>query len=208
MNWFYSPDGAQRHEVSEEALAALARDGRVTGDSLLWREGQSEWRPAREVRPDLFGPPADQPPPPPPPSPTVPEVTTPSPPWASVSPAAGIPAYAAVAPKRPTDSGALTSVISGAVGLVGAATGFCCCLGFLISPIAGLVAVIFGHQVCGRAQGHPEAESDRSLALIGLILGYATLLLTIGGIMWNLLVVGFAGVASALEGAKHGSFNP
>lgn len=206
MNWFYSPDGTQRHEVSDETLLALARDGRVTGDTLLWREGQADWRPAREVRPDLFGAPAELPPPPPPP-PAAPEAPASPSPWASVSPAGGTPSYAPMVPKRPTDSGALTSVISGAVGLIGATTGFCCCLGFLLAPIAGLVAVIFGHQVYSKSQGLPEAENDKTLALIGLILGYLTLLLTIGGIIWNLVVVGFAGMATALEGAKHGSFN-
>ena len=54
MNWFYSPDGIERLEVSDEALAALVREGKLTGDMLLWREGQDGWRPAREVRADLF----------------------------------------------------------------------------------------------------------------------------------------------------------
>ena len=205
MNWFYSPDGTQRHEVSDEALMALARDGRVTGDTLLWREGQAEWRPAREVRPDLFGAAAELPPPPPPPP--APETTASPSPWASAGPAGGIPTYAPMAPRRPTDPSALTSVISGAVGLVASTTGFCCCFGFLVAPVAGLVAVIFGHQVYSKAQGHPEAENDKNLALIGLILGYVTLVLTVGGILWNLIFVGFAGMASAIEGAKHGSFN-
>jgi hypothetical protein len=80
-------------------------------------------------------------------------------------------------------------------------------LGFLVAPIAGVVAVVFGHQVYSKTQGHPEAESDKNLALIGLILGYLTLLLTVGAILWNLIFVGFAGMATALEGAKSGSFN-
>jgi len=206
MHWFYSPDGTQRHEVDDEALAALARDGRLTGEMLLWREGLTEWRPARDVRPDLFAPAgADLPPPPPPADfePVPQPVFAPPPP-----PAAGLPYYQPVPPQRPTNASALTSVISGGIGMAAATTSFCCCFGVIVSPVAGIVAVIFGHLAYGAAKDQPSAESDKNMALIGLILGYLTLAITVGYVLYLLLVVGVAGMAAMAEGMKGGSFNP
>lgn len=218
MNWFYSPDGSQRHEVSEEELTGLAREGRLTGDMLLWREGQPDWRPAREIRPDLFpasglpgAPPAPPHAPPPPPPAPDPSVTV------HLGGSGGLktrlgdpyapPTYGTGSAMRQTNSAALTSLISGIIGVVGATTGFCCCFGFLLAPVAGLVAVIFGHQAYAKARGYPEADTDKTMALVGLILGYLCLALTVGGILFNLIFVGFAGMGAALEGMKTGNFN-
>lgn len=203
MNWFYSPDGIQRLEVGDEVLAALVREGRLTGDMLLWREGQEGWRPAREVRADLFAAegPSLVPPPPPEPPPAAPPMVAP------VTPAAPSPYYQPPPAQRPTNAGALTSVISGGVGVVIAATGFCCCFSGILSTVAGLVAVIFGHQAYSAAKIYPEAENDKTLALIGLILGYLTLATSLGAFLYNLLVVGIAGMGVMAEGLKHGSFN-
>jgi len=202
MNWFYSPDGAQRQQVDDEALAELAREGKLTGGMLLWREGLAEWRPAREVRPDLFGLAGSDVPPPPP------EVAPASQPvFAPPAPAPGVPYYQPVPPQRPTNTSALTSVISGGIGLVSATTSFCCCFGVIVSPVAGLVAVIFGHMAYSAAKGHPAAESDKNMALVGLILGYLTLATTVGYVVYLVLVVGVAGMAAMAEGIKGGSFN-
>lgn len=205
MNWFYSPDGVQRHEVNDEALAEMARGGKLTGEMLLWREGLAEWRPAREVRPDLFGLTASDLPPQPPPPPPVATVSQPV--LAPSAPAPGVPYYQPVAPQQPTNASALTSVISGGIGLVSATTSFCCCFGVIVSPVAGLVAVIFGHMAYSAAKDHPAAESDKNMALIGLILGYLTLAITVGYLLYLLLVVGVAGMAAMAEGMKGGSFN-
>ena len=94
-------------------------------------------------------------------------------------------------PMQPRDSAAMSSVISGSVGLVGSVSGFCCCLGTLIAPLAGVTAVVFGHMAYGKTKGHPEAESDKNLATVGLVLGYLTLALTIGGVLFQLMTVGF-----------------
>jgi hypothetical protein len=205
MNWFYSPDGTQRHEVSDEALAGLARDGKLTGEMLLWREGLTEWRPARDVRPELFAPAGSALPPPPPP----PDAAPAAPPvFAPPSPAASMPYYQPVPPQRPTNASALTSVISGGIGLVSATTSFCCCLGVIVSPVAGLVAVIFGHMAYSAAKGYTVAENDKNMALVGLICGYLTLAITVGYILYLVLVVGVAGMAAMAEGMKGGSFTP
>jgi hypothetical protein len=87
--WHYSPDGIQRLEVSEAMLAGLARSGQLTADMLVWQPGMDAWRPAREVRSDLFSEgnaTATPPPPPPPPAETVPT------PWAGDT-ASGQPSF-------------------------------------------------------------------------------------------------------------------
>lgn len=65
--WHYSPDGIQHLEVSDARLAELARSGQLTAEMLVWQPGMDAWRPAREVRNDLFseGHASALPPPPP-----------------------------------------------------------------------------------------------------------------------------------------------
>lgn len=53
MNWFYAENGQQKGPVSDSDLAALAENGSLKGDSLLWREGMPDWQPVSRVRPDL-----------------------------------------------------------------------------------------------------------------------------------------------------------
>lgn len=48
--WYYSDAQRQQHgPVNADALAALHAAGTLTPDSLVWREGLSEWRPWREM---------------------------------------------------------------------------------------------------------------------------------------------------------------
>lgn len=46
---FRSPSGEQHGPLSELQLRASITGGRVTADTLLWREGWPEWRPASSV---------------------------------------------------------------------------------------------------------------------------------------------------------------
>ncbi|HEV2693970.1 MAG TPA: DUF4339 domain-containing protein [Verrucomicrobiae bacterium] len=59
MLWYYESDGKQQGPVSDEALAALLRDGTIADSTLVWREGMPAWQPLATAR--LAGPP---PPPP------------------------------------------------------------------------------------------------------------------------------------------------
>lgn len=47
MNWYYSVGQEQKGPVTDEQLQGLAKDGVVTGDTLVWREGLTEWQPYR-----------------------------------------------------------------------------------------------------------------------------------------------------------------
>ena len=63
MNWFYVDAGQQAGPVPDEQLDELVRNGKVRGDTLIWREGLANWQPYSQARPEGIQP---SPPPPPP----------------------------------------------------------------------------------------------------------------------------------------------
>ena len=208
--WHYSPDGIQRLEVSDAMLAELARSGQLTADMLVWKPGMDEWRPAREVRSDLFseGSASASPPPPPPPAETGPT------PWVGGT-ASGQTSFHPTPPhphshsfRRPAGSAALTSVISGAIAAVSGITNFCCCAGIVITPIAGLIAVIFGHIAHAAAKNQPAAEQDKRLAIVGLALGYVSLILLLGYMVYIIAMFGLAGMGIMAEELHSGGWIP
>lgn len=65
MNWFYAEGGKQQGPIDEAQLVALIQSGRITQETLVWREGMPNWLPLRLARATL--------PPPPVPPPATPE---------------------------------------------------------------------------------------------------------------------------------------
>ncbi|MBI5802206.1 MAG: DUF4339 domain-containing protein [Verrucomicrobia bacterium] len=51
MTWFYAIGQQQQGPVTEDQLQALVKDGVVTADTLVWREGMANWQPCRNVAP-------------------------------------------------------------------------------------------------------------------------------------------------------------
>ncbi|NDD39714.1 MAG: DUF4339 domain-containing protein, partial [Verrucomicrobia bacterium] len=49
MTWYYAVGQQQQGPVSEEQLQGLVKDGVVTGDTLVWREGMTNWQPYRSL---------------------------------------------------------------------------------------------------------------------------------------------------------------
>ncbi len=47
MNWYYAVGSQQQGPVTDEQLQALVKDGVVTGDTLVWRDGMANWQPYR-----------------------------------------------------------------------------------------------------------------------------------------------------------------
>lgn len=45
MNWHYVEQGQQAGPVSENQFAELVRTGKITADTLVWREGLANWMP-------------------------------------------------------------------------------------------------------------------------------------------------------------------
>jgi hypothetical protein len=54
--WHYADGDIQRGPVGLDALRALVRAGRLTPDSLVWREGMGQWAPASSQVPQVFKP--------------------------------------------------------------------------------------------------------------------------------------------------------
>ncbi len=51
MNWYYVENGAQAGPVSDTDLEALKQSGRIQHDTLVWREGLSDWQPYHQAVP-------------------------------------------------------------------------------------------------------------------------------------------------------------
>ena len=57
MNWYYAEAGQQTGPVDDAALEQLAAAGKITVETLVWREGLENWIPYGQARPDAAGPP-------------------------------------------------------------------------------------------------------------------------------------------------------
>jgi len=66
MNWHYVNQGQQAGPVTEEELLALVREGKISEETLVWREGMQNWTPFHQAgvptAPAATQPPAFQPP--------------------------------------------------------------------------------------------------------------------------------------------------
>jgi hypothetical protein len=51
MNWYYESGGQQQGPVTDADLDRLLAEGKITVDTLIWREGMSGWTPLRTARP-------------------------------------------------------------------------------------------------------------------------------------------------------------
>jgi len=51
MDWFYSDHGQQQGPISDSQLDSLLESGKIDLDTLVWKQGMSEWQPMRSVRP-------------------------------------------------------------------------------------------------------------------------------------------------------------
>jgi uncharacterized RDD family membrane protein YckC len=51
MNWFYVENGKSVGPIGDDQFRQLFQTGKVGPDTLIWREGMAEWKPAREAGP-------------------------------------------------------------------------------------------------------------------------------------------------------------
>ncbi len=54
MNWYYVDAGRQAGPVDDAGLYALAAGGRITNETLVWREGMADWQPFGSIRHGLM----------------------------------------------------------------------------------------------------------------------------------------------------------
>ncbi len=201
MDWYYEKDNQQAGPVSREELERLLRGGTISATNLVWNQDMPDWKPAGETLgiddiPALS--PADSP---------APDQLTqgaPSSPLTTTSePLSAAPAQTAppspsfsqgpgLAPSTgtvPRDSGAGSLAIwSFVLSLVG----------FFVCPfLAQIPAVICGHLALSRIKNSPGPTEGKGLALAGVIIGYAGMLLWIVGVAINILL--FLAQLAALE---------
>src|SRR2546428_4847826 len=49
MNWYYMDNGERKGPVDDNEFGRLANIGQMTADTLVWREGLSDWQPYQAV---------------------------------------------------------------------------------------------------------------------------------------------------------------
>ena len=54
MEWYYATDSNEQRSTTEAELPGLVTNGQIKPSTLVWNENLPDWKPAREVRPDLF----------------------------------------------------------------------------------------------------------------------------------------------------------
>ena len=50
MNWYYVDGGRQAGPVDDAGLYALLAAGKITNETLVWREGLTDWQPFSAIR--------------------------------------------------------------------------------------------------------------------------------------------------------------
>ena len=209
--WYYADGDVQKGPFS---LAVLVRQG-IRPETLVWREGMSDWKRADsvpEVRAALAG--AAQPQPANPaqavqPQPTYaaqpsPQPTYPQPqgyPQPTYAPAAygqahspyGAPlSYGGYGASQQPNGMAITSLILGIVSIP-------MTFGYCIGTPCAIIAVILGHIARGKAR-RGEAGGD-GMALGGLITGYISIGIALAGLVL-LLIVFLAAASSGPSGSQ------
>ena len=129
-SWYYATADRQRHgPVQAEQLRALARDGAIDADTLVWREGFEQWRTLADAAAELGIAPL--------PAATLPSAPPPHDPY-RVAPAA-------VAPQAPVFRPQVEFVPNHLVWAI-LSTLFCCW------PL-GVVAIVYATRVDARRAG-------------------------------------------------------
>ncbi len=182
MPWYYANSGERQGPVSDEEFARLVASGSVRDDTLVWRQGMSDWSRYSEVAPALGIPPAL-----PGVSPALADSLPPSP---SQAPAPAGPAFA---PYRPGDAAVIVGrqyagfwlrfvalfidgIILGVVGQI---------VGSLVQ------AVVFPDSLSRLTQmrENPEAVDPAMVAFIFQMMGVMLLVGTVLGILYDVIFI-------------------
>jgi len=152
-DWFYGKDNTQHGPVSDLEVRNLISTGQITQDTIIWREGMTDWLPMKSV-PD-FQPAqgaqvgaAGQ------------TVSTQNTPHATPQ------TYAAAVP---TDGLSIASLVCGILAVISC----------YIWGLFGLPAVICGHMSLKKINNSPVPIQGKGMAIAGLITGYIGIALQI-----------------------------
>ena len=161
--WYFAKDGQQIGPVPVEALRTRYAEGEMKKSDLVWREGMSDWRPLADVDellPLLAATAAPKNIPPP--------LKNLNSPYASnLSDPESAPLISSTPKTAPTNGLAVASLCCGIASF----------LGFWI--LTAIPAVICGHMARGQIRASRGNQQGDGLALGGLIMGYAIIVLSI-----------------------------
>ncbi|NNJ85777.1 MAG: DUF4339 domain-containing protein [Akkermansiaceae bacterium] len=157
-DWFYGKDNAQHGPVSDLEIRNLISTGQITQDTIIWKEGMTDWVPLKDV-PDFQG------------GQQVPQAGTAAN-TSGTSPYSSPQTYAGQAPYSgsiPTDGMAIASMICGIIGVLS------CYFGALL----GIPAVICGHMSLKKINNSPTPIQGKGMAIAGLVTGYIGILMSL-----------------------------
>ncbi len=166
--WFYGKDNAQHGPVSEQDIHTLVSSGQLDANTIVWREGMTDWIPMKDVpalqaiASSISGNLTQTQP--------SPYASTPSQPY----------------PMAPhTDGLSIASLVCGILAVM------TCYFGGLF----GLPAVLCGHISLKKIKTSETPIGGRGMAIAGLITGYIGIAMTIAAI--GLFAIGIAGGLTA-----------
>lgn len=180
MEWYYANDRHEQVPCREEDLPRLVLNGHLQPDTLVWHEGLPQWTPCRTVRPDLFS-----------------HLPAAAPPALPAAAPPALPSQMGGSPQRPpaaavpTDGLSVASLILGILGLVSVG-----CYG--IGVPFSIAAIICGH-IAKRGLSDPSQNSNRSMSVVGLVIGYIGF--AVAALM-ILALLGFVALGAVAESAN------
>ena len=150
-DWFYGKDNAQHGPVSDLEIRNLISTGQITEDTIIWREGMTDWIPLKDV-PDFQAAQSAQ------------DVTQGTPgaatPYATPQTYAGQQQPYGVG--MPTDGLAIASLVCGILAIVSC----------YVWGLFGIPAVICGHMSIKKINNSPTPVQGKGMAIAGLVTGY------------------------------------
>lgn len=143
--WFYGKDNTQHGPVSEQDIHSLASSGQIDTNTIIWREGMTDWIPMKDV-PEFQSLASS----------AAGDLTQ-----AQPSPYVAPPgqAYAAAVP---TDGLAIASLVCGILAIISC----------YVWGLFGLAAVICGHMSLKKIRNSATPLGGRGMSIAGLITGY------------------------------------
>lgn len=173
MDWYYADASQNQQSVPESELENLVASGVIRPTTLVWNETMSDWKPAGQVRPDLF------------PVSEAPPALAPMPGAASAAPESSAvpPVLSSQGPVKqphPADTLAIVSLVLGILGFI--------CAG----PLFSIPAIVCGHIARKKIRETPAPSDKGGLAMAGLILGYVGLVVFVIVMVFYVIAVAAA----------------
>ena len=174
-DWFYGKDNAQHGPVSDLEIRNLIVSGHINMDTIVWREGMSDWIPMKDV-PEFQSVTGN--------TASSAGETTPS----SDSPYVSPQTYAGQAPYTspiPTDGLSIAALVLGILGVISC----------YVWALFAIPAVICGHMSLKKINNSSVPIQGKGMAIAGLVCGYIGILIQL--FMIVVIVLAFSSAATS-----------